>query len=605
MKALNIRDYALIGNSRAAALVGKNGAIDWCCLPEFNSPAVFAALLGDNGGCFAITPVGEFTSKQEYEGNTNVVKTTFQTAGGSAKSLDGFTVMSEADKEKHLFADHEILRIVEGVSGNVEFRLEFVPGIFYGKQHARLSGREKLGIHFAWKEHIFILTSTLPSIDISESGDRATAVFNVAAGDKVIFSFAYSSQSPAIIPEIEVSGEARMEGTIAYWNEWISRCNYNGRYREQVQRSALTLKLLSHAPSGAIVAAPTTSLPEQPGTSRNWDYRYCWLRDASFTTRALINLGYYDEMEAYLNWIQHATQLTWPRLQVVYSVFGKSRLNERTAPWLKGYKDSAPVRLGNNAHKQFQLDVYGEVLDAIYSYAKITDNIDHSMQKFALGLGKMICKMWDKPDDGIWEIRSHDKHHTHSKVMAWVGLDRLIKLSAQYDWKNTSLDLFKAVKAKIQEEVEVRGYSREVNSYVRAFDSADTDASLLTLSLVGYCHADSARMVGTTELICSELSKNNLVYRYKHVDDGVGGAEGAFLICSFWLSENLVKMGRVEEGIEVFETVLRYASPTGLLPEELDADSGEMRGNYPQGFTHIGLINAAIAIDELEKRTAI
>ena len=603
MNSQSISDYALIGNTRGAALVGKNGSIDWCCLPEFDSPAVFSLLLGRNGGFFAISPQGDFRSSQAYMRYTNVVVTTFETKEGVVRLSDAFCVMEEDEKKSILFPDHEILRIVEGVTGSIRFKLEFVPRLFYGKLIPKIIYRGKLGVHFGWNEHICILNSTLEPdcIEILQKDGRVSAIFDVAAGKRLIFSLAYSSQSPAIIPELKLTGVERMNRTIAFWKTWIGRCTYGGRYLDSVQRSALTLKLLSHAPSGAIIAAPTTSLPEDPGGERNWDYRYCWLRDASFTARALIKLGYYQEMNAYLNWILHATQLTRPKLQVVYSVYGHAKLKEIPAAWLSGYMNSKPVRIGNDAHKQFQLDVYGEVLDAIYAYATVVKSLDNSMRKFALGLGRVICDKWDKPDNGIWEIRS-EKQHTHSKVMAWAGLNRLVQLAEYFSWKKTPIMQFKRVQAQIQNKIETSGYNENLGSYTQELNGSNLDSSLLVLPLVGYCDAKSPRMIKTTDLIYSKLSRNNLIYRYKNIDDGIKGSEGAFAICNFWLSENFVQRGDLERGIKLVDAVLNHAPATGLLAEEIDPQSGEMIGNYPQGFTHIGLINAAVTIDEVEKQ---
>jgi GH15 family glucan-1,4-alpha-glucosidase len=596
-----ISDYALIGNSCSAALVSKYGSIDWCCLPEFHSPSIFAALLDkQKGGYFSIAPIREYASSQRYMPDTNVVETSFATRDGTVKIIDAFVAIDEEAKKVTLFPDHEILRIVEGVSGAVSMKLDYSPRVFYGRDVPALKDRKKLGLHFGWKEHIFILLTTLDpdKIRIDHAEGRATAEFDIKQGLQIIFSLSYSDQSPAVLPELKETALTRMQQTIHYWQNWISKINYTGLYEKEVRRSVLALKLLAHAPSGSIIAAPTTSLPEMPGGKRNWDYRYCWLRDASFTIRVLVKLGFEDEARAYMNWILHATQLTRPKLQVVYSVYGHSRLMEKTIDWLSGYKNSKPVRIGNKAEGQFQLDIYGEVLDAVYAYAPLVKKFDRDSKRFIMGIGETICQLWREPDNGIWEVRSALVHHTHSKVMAWVGLDRLIKLCSKFEWNDAAVEKFRKTADAIRNEIELHGYNPALASYTREFDGSNIDASLLVLPLVDYCDPGSNRMVSTTQLIQERLSKNRLIYRYRDVDDGLTGGEGAFVVCNFWLVENLAKSKKIKEATTVFETVLKHASATGLLSEEIDTESHALLGNYPQGFSHIGLINAALSINE-------
>jgi GH15 family glucan-1,4-alpha-glucosidase len=602
---LKISDFILIGNCRSAALINKMGSIEWCCLPEFHSPSIFASVLDKvKGGFFSISPANGFSSVQKYIADTNVAEIHFETEEGAVRLLDAYAVTSEEEKKKHLFPEHEILRIVEGVSGTVQMKFEYAPRIFYGKSDPHLEDRKKFGIHFCGNENIYTLLSTLKPQEISIINGRnmATAEFSVKAGERVMFSLSYCSRSPTILPELQTTGWSRMETTIRYWKNWIGKCQYEGFYEKEVRRSALVLKLLAHAPSGAIIAAPTTSLPEEIGGVRNWDYRYCWLRDASFTVNVLIALGFEEEVHAYMNWILHATQLTRPKLQVVYSVYGHTDLKEELLDWLNGYKSSRPVRIGNGAERQFQLDVYGEVLDAVYVYSKLVKEFDSDSRKFILGLGKAICELWDKPDNGIWEVRSSLVHHTHSKAMAWVGLDRLIKLSVKYNWKDAPLEKFKKVSLQISSAIEEYGFNDELQSYTREFSGRTLDASLLTLSLKGYADPKSPRMISTSQLIYDRLSKNNMIYRYLNDDDGLPGDEGSFGVCSFWLAEHLAKSGNLTKAIEIFETMLRHASPAGLLSEEIDPETNELLGNYPQGFTHIGLINSALYINEEIKK---
>jgi GH15 family glucan-1,4-alpha-glucosidase len=596
-----LSDYALIGNSCSAALVSKAGSIDWCCLPQFDSASIFASLLDrEKGGFFSIAPVTNFKSSQKYLPDTNVVETYFKSEDGIVRMLDAYSVSNEEDKKYSLSPEHEILRVVEGISGTVRMKIEYVPRPFYGKIIPRLKDRKKLGIHLCWKDHIFTLLSSLEpgQLQISpENQSNVVSEFSLSAGERVIFSLSYSNSAPAVLPELKTTGWKRMETTINYWKEWINRCQYSGLYENEVRRSALALKLLTHAPSGAIIAAPTTSLPEEIGGVRNWDYRYCWLRDASFTVNVLISLGYEEEAHAYMNWILHATNLTRPKLQVVYSVYGHTTLKEISLEWLAGYRNSIPVRIGNGAASQFQLDLYGEVLDAVYVYSKLIKEFDLSTKKFVLDLGEAICELWDKPDNGIWEVRSSPLHHTHSKAMAWVGLDRIIKLANKYNWKEIPLEKYNKIAENIREQIETFGYNENMKSYSREFRGDTLDASLLTISLMGYCNVKSVRMISTCELILERLSKNKMVFRYLNDDDGLPGDEGSFGICNFWLAENFARSGKLKEAIEIFEAMLKHASPTGLFSEEIDLNNYELLGNYPQGFTHIGLINAAIAIN--------
>lgn len=597
---VNIADHILIGNCRTAALISKNGSIDWCCIPEFHSPSIFAAILDDEkGGFFSIQPINQFQSSQTYIADTNVAELIFENEEGTVKLTDCFVAMEEEDKQAELFPDHEIVRIVEGISGSVTLRIDFLPRTYYGKHAVKLKDYKKLGVHFTYRENICVFQSTLANIHINDDKERISAECIVNKGERVIFSLACSTQYPAIIPEIKLTAIKRLENTIAYWRKWISKCRYDGMFKQAVLRSALALKLLTHAPSGAIVAAPTTSLPESIGGVRNWDYRFCWLRDASFTIRVLIDLGFYDEAHAYMSWILHATQLTRPKLQVVYTVFGHSRLNTKNCNWLKGYKNSKPVRIGNDAHRQFQLDVYGEVLDAVFTYSRIVEKFDKNTANFIIGLGKTICKYWNLPDDGIWEI-STGKHHTHSKVMAWVGLDRLIKLCERYKWSNCPVEEFEQVRQKLKSAIEKFGFRKDLNSYVREFDSKNLDAALLTFSLVDYCDARSPGMRETVNRIQASLSEQGFVYRHLDIDPGLYRKEGAFIVASYWLVENLAKMGKSEEAIKLFNATIADAPAHGLLAEEIEPATKEWLGNFPQGFSHIGLINAALTITKAE-----
>jgi len=598
-QTIRIDGHALIGNCRAAALVSTQGSIDWCCLPDFHSPSIFAAILDERkGGCFVIQPLQTLGVTQNYVGDTNVVQTIFNCNSGVIKVTDCFVAMEEKQKKTELFPDHEILRIVEGVEGLVKMRFEYYPRAFYGKSDFSLKSHGHLGVHFTFKENILVFQTTVEGFTFSKGNNKLAGEFFVGKGDKEVFSLSCSSQHPAIIPEVSTCAGLRLQATTDYWNNWISQCKYEGVFKSAVLRSVLTLKLLTHAPSGAIIAAPTTSLPEELKGVRNWDYRYCWLRDASFTVRVLIKLGYYDEAHAYMNWILHATQLTQPNLQVVYTIFGNTNIREQNCDWLRGYRHSVPVRIGNDAHDQFQLDIYGEVLNAVYTYSEIVNEFDKATVKFILGLGATICRKWREPDEGIWEIRGGRLQHTHSKAMACTGLDRLIRLCKRYNWKNAPLDEFIKARNEICDSIEQLGFDTEMNAYKKDYAGKELDASLLVLPLVNYCSASSPRMVSTIEQIERRLLKNGFVYRYISTDDGLPGKEGAFIVAGFWLIENLAKSGRVEEAIYLFQQTLNAAPKHQLLSEEIDPHTKEWLGNYPQGFSHIGLISAALSISE-------
>jgi GH15 family glucan-1,4-alpha-glucosidase len=401
-----------------------------------------------------------------------------------------------------------------------------------------------------------------------------------------------------VIPLLGSVASAKIERSVQWWRAWASRCTYQGPYRDAVLRSALALKLMIYAPSGAVVAAPTTSLPEQRGGERNWDYRYCWLRDASFTVRALYDLGYDEEANAYLDWIVHATRLTWPELQVLYDVFGETRLPERELPHLAGYAGSRPVRVGNDARGQLQLDVYGEVVDAAARLAAHGGRLDRATVRLLDGLGRTVCERWREPDEGIWEGRSGRFHHTHSKVLCWVALDRLVSLSESHGF-DFDVDRFRVERDAIRSVIEVRGFNERIGSYTRLLDGDDVDASLLLLPLYGYVDGTHPRMRSTCARVHDQLGRGALIARYTSaVDDGLPAGEGAFGICSFWAVECRARGEDVGGARDAFDHLLGYANDIGLFAEEIDPDTGQALGNFPQAFTHIGLINAALTLAE-------
>ena len=436
--SLPIADYGIIGNCRTAALVSKNGSIDWCCFPHFDSQAFFASILDSEcGGSFSIAPLQPYRSDQHYLEDTNVLVTTFVTAGGVVRLLDCFTVTTEPRKRTQLWPNHEILRIVEGISGEVELELLYQPRADYGRSAVQMVKRGKLGLSASNGRNLLALQSDLPEVALviqdRGQGMVARAGFTARTGSQNIMSLVYDNQAPAVIPPLGTAALARFDETVRYWKHWVAGCAYRDRYAALVRRSALALKLLTFAPSGAIIAALTTSLPERVGGVRNWDYRYCGLALANIAC-ALVSLGFYDEASAFLSWLLNATRLTWPRLQVLYSIYGERNLKEVELPWLEGYQRSAPVRVGNAAAEQFQLDVYGEVLSAVWQLAEHVDRFDGDTRTFITDLGRAVSELWRYPDDGIWEVRSGRVQHTHSKVMGWVAMDRVCKIARHFGW---------------------------------------------------------------------------------------------------------------------------------------------------------------------------
>jgi GH15 family glucan-1,4-alpha-glucosidase len=599
-----ISDYALIGDCRSAGLVSREGSLDWLCLPRFDSPSVFAALLdAREGGRFSIRPVGEYSSERRYLANTNVLETVFRTPTGACALRDLMSVSSEEDKRAHLIPEHEVLRELEGLEGEVEIEVLYDPRPDYGRVRPLLEERGALGLRCEVDGTSLTLRSEMP-LDLTD-GDRSARGFaRIRSGERKCLSLTYSMEAPAVVPLLGEAARGRIGRTVRWWQEWANRCTYDGPYRDAVVRSALALKLMTYAPSGALVAAPTTSLPEALGGVRNWDYRYCWLRDASFTLRALFALGYREEAEAYIGWLLHATRLTWPELNVLYDVFGAAKLPERELGHLEGYVGSRPVRIGNDAQGQLQLDVYGEVINGAAWFLDRGGRVDRDTSRMLDGLGRTVCKRWREPDEGIWEGRSGRFHNTHSKVLCWVALDRLIGMH-EAGYLRVSVDLFRKERDEIRKEIEARGYNERIGSYTRTFDGDEMDASLLTLPLYGYIEGTHPRMRSTCARIHEKLAHDGLVYRYETgTDDGLPPGEGAFGICSFWAVECVARGGNVGAAARTFEQLLAYANYVGLFAEEVDPDSGAALGNFPQAFTHIGLINAALTLAGYQERNA-
>jgi GH15 family glucan-1,4-alpha-glucosidase len=597
LKLPSIGNYAVIGDCRSAALISTDGAVDWLCLPRFDSPAVFAAILdADRGGAFQIVPTEPPTIARRYVGHSNVLETTFTTPTGVLRLTDLMPVDSEEAKARELWPEHEILRRLECVEGSVEVRLSFDPRFDYGRVRPTIRGQQP---NLFYTEHgtgALILVTDIPVQDDPKGGVAGTA--SLTAGERRFVSMTYAYGMPAVIPPLGDHANDRIERSIRWWNEWASHCRYRGPYREAVMRSALVLKLLSYSPSGAIIAAPTTSLPESLGGVRNWDYRYCWLRDASLTLRALCGLGFAVEAEAFLSWLLHATHLTWPVPRVLYGVYGEPHIPERELAGLTGHRGSRPVRIGNLAAEQLQLDVYGEFAEAAFVWITAGGELNRDSRQNLIELGQAVCDRWREPDDGIWERRAGRRHHTHAKAMCWLALDRLLKLH-ESGHLTVPVTRFSSERDAIRTVVETRGYNRDLGTYVSVLDGGEVDASLLVLALHGYADPGSRRMRSTYEQVRGRLGVDGLLYRYVE-HDGLPPGEGAFGICAFWEVQCRAMSGDLNGAITQFERLLRYSNDVGLYAEEIDPETGEPLGNFPQGLTHVGVINAALALEKAQ-----
>jgi GH15 family glucan-1,4-alpha-glucosidase len=584
--------YAIIGDTRSAALVCRDGSIDWLCWPRFDSPSIFAALLDDDrGGYFRIRPVVDCEVERRYLPDTVILETTFFTDSGSCVLRDLMPAASEAEQRRVFLAEREILREVEGLTGEVEIEIIYAPRPNYARRHPRLESRGAIGIWCGTDGEGFYLRSEVP-LEVTSDRLTATGSTTIRAGERIFLSLSFTQQAPATLPALGDAAQERIALTATWWQAWAARCQYEGPYRNAVVRSALTLKLLTFSPSGAIVAAPTTSLPEHIGDAKNWDYRFCWLRDASFTAHALYELGYEEEAKAFINWTLHTTRLRWPELRVLYDVYGRDPAPERELAHLEGYAGSAPVRVGNGAQGQLQLDGYGTVIDMALMYIERGGQLDADTARMLKDLGRTICERWREPDSGIWEQRGTRQPYTHSKFMAWFALDRLITLHERH-----GLDIpvyaFVAERSAIRAEIEQRGFNLRLNTFTQTLDGNHLDAAVLVMPLYGFIDAGHLRMRATVDAIQEHLGSGPLLYRV--LPNGVP-VEGPFGICAFWAVECRAKAGDLDIAQAQFEQLLGYANDVGLYAEEIDARSGAALGNFPQGFTHIGLINAALTL---------
>jgi GH15 family glucan-1,4-alpha-glucosidase len=584
--------YAAIGDGRTAALIAQDGSIDWLCLPDLDSPSVFGALLdADRGGRFELRPEIPFEVERSYLPDTNVLQTTFITDRGRVRVTDAMTLTSG------LAPQRELVRRVDGLSGRVPLRWSVEPRFGYGSERGRLERRLGFPVAISGRDAIAVCTTSAG--EWVARGNRIGARFEAVEGARAQISLSVSSQEPLVFsPQAQV--DDRLEATIAFWKRWAASRHYEGPWREAVIRSALALKLLVFAPSGAIAAAATTSLPEEIGGERNWDYRYSWVRDSAFALDAFVRLGCPAEAEAFFWWLMHASQLTHPRLQVLYRLGGGASATEKVLS-LDGYRGSRPVRIGNAAVTQTQLDVYGDVFQTAWLYASARQQLDRDIGRRLAGIANLVCAIWRQPDSGIWEVRSEPVHFIHSKMMCWVALDRAARLARSGLIEDRHLKLWEREAEAIRTFIDSQGWSEDRRSYVRSAGSTDLDASLLMAVLLGYDERGSERLRATVGAIRAELGKGPLLYRYTG-EDGLRGGEGFFLTCSFWLVDALARLGQVDEAAEMMDSLLGFANDVGLYSEEVDPETGELLGNFPQALVHLALINAAASIAEHERR---
>ncbi len=576
-----IEDYALLGDCLTAALVSRGGSVDWLCLPHFDSPACFAALLGTpEHGRWLLAPRGEARGNRwRYRDGTLILETDWETADGAVTVIDCMPPRSN---------EPDLLRVVVGRRGRVPMRMELAPRFDYGSIGPWMR-RTRRGLSAVAGPDALVLDAPM---EVQHEGLRATAEFEVAEGQRVPFVLMWFPSHEAVPEPIDPEGV--IERTERWWKDWSGKCSFEGPWREAVQRSLITLKALTFAPTGGIVAAATTSLPEQLGGVRNWDYRFCWVRDATFTLYALLSNGYQDEAVAWREWLLRAAAGDPAQMNIMYGLSGRRRLTEVELKWLPGYDNSRPVREGNAAYAQFQLDVFGELLDAFHQARRAGVPPEEDAWHVERALAEFLESAWHRPDEGIWEVRGPRRHFTHSKVMAWVAFDRMVKAVEHFGLEGPA-ERWRQARDEVHREVCEKGYDAGRNTFVQYYGAKELDASLLMIPLVGFLPAEDARVVGTVEAVQRELTHDGFVARYPtHPGvDGLPPGEGAFLACSFWLADCLALLGRAEEARAQFERLLGLRNDLGLLAEEYDPKAGRLVGNFPQAFSHVGLVNTA------------
>lgn len=590
-----LRDYAVIGDGRTAALVSRRGSVDWLGVPDLDSPAVFGAVLdADQGSRCALEPEVPYRTQRRYLPGTNVLETTFLTDRGTVRVTDALTLRDD----EALSPARELVRRLEGVSGSVPLRWSVQPRFDYGAARAQFSSRSGVPVAATGGDALAICSwgAGSPKWDGTTAGDR----FELGQGQRAVLAMPFAHQEPLVLP-VRAECEERLERTCAAWQHWTARRTYRGRWQQEVMRSLLALKLLIYAPSGAVAAAATTSLPESVGGERNWDYRLSWIRDSVFTLVAFLQLGCPGEAHAYFWWLMHASQLSHPSLHVLYRLDGGQRAPERTLSW-EGYRGSAPVRVGNAATEQLQLDTYGELLQTAWLYALAGQALDTDFARRLAELADLVCRLWRQPDSGIWEVRSAPRHFTQSKMMCWVALDRAADLAERGLIPNRNSNRWRTTRDEVAEFIETRCFSRNRNSYVRSADSEELDAAVLLGFLYGYDGSEQ-RTRATVSTLARELRHGPYVARYTG-EDGLSGTEGAFLACSFWLAEALARTGFLPEAVELMEELLDLANDVGLYSEEVAPGTGEFLGNLPQGLSHLALISAACAISNASEEAS-
>jgi GH15 family glucan-1,4-alpha-glucosidase len=590
-----IEDYAFLSDTQTGALVSRDGCVDWLCFPRFDSGACFAALLGDrDNGRWSFTPEGEIkATRRRYRGDTLILETEIETAEGTVRLIDFMPPRGE---------NPDIVRIVEGLRGTVRMKMDLIIRFDYGHVIPWVRKRDDALEAIAGPDALVLRTP------VETRGEDLTTVadFTVAEGDRVPFVLTWFASHEK--PPRAIHPEHALRETEEYWSGWAKRCQAEGPWREAVVRSLVTLKGLTYAPTGGIVAAATTSLPEEIGGVRNWDYRYAWLRDATFTLVALMEAGYVEEARAWREWLLRAVAGSAAQMQIMYGVRGERRLEEFEVEWLSGYENSRPVRIGNAATKQFQLDVYGEVLDSMYCAHNAGIESSELDWRLQAALLNFLESKWEKPDEGIWEVRGERRQFTHSKMMAWVAFDRGVKLIENCNCAaGDNLERWQKIREEIHAQVCVQGYHAGKKAFTQFYGSDQLDASLLMMPLVGFLPAQDARVVSTVEAIQRELVDEGLVLRYRPEEenvDGLPGKEGAFLLCTFWMADCLHLIGRTDEARALFEHLLTLRNDVGLLSEQYDPRAKRQLGNFPQAFSHVALVNSARILSRNDSPTA-